>query len=85
MADATQIMYKHRELIALLLRDQGIKSGHWALSINFAFGAGAVAHQKDEAPSPAAFLTITEIGLQKADAAGPGTVDAAALSSAPPH
>ncbi len=79
MADVTQIMYQHLELIEMMLRHQGIKEGHWVLSVNFGFGAGGIQQPDTQIVNPSAIVGVVGIGLQRSDPGAPQSVDASKL------
>ena len=39
MAEIARIEFKNKDLVALMLKDQGIHEGHWVLQAKFSFGA----------------------------------------------
>lgn len=80
MADISQVMFTHQELVAALLRAQGIRSGHWSLTAHFQFMPSNFTIDNMGPPSPGAVVIVDQIGVQRVDAAMPGiTVDAAEL------
>jgi len=83
MAEATQIIYKHQELVTLMLKDQNIHDGIWMLAISFGFTVGNVGSSEADV-NPAAIVPIGGIGLQRAPQMGPLCVDAALVNPAPP-
>jgi hypothetical protein len=82
MAEATQLMYSHKELTALLLRDQDIHEGLYDLALEFQLAVGAVGPQPDAAV-PGVMVGVARIGLNKAPQKGPHTVDAAEVNPLP--
>lgn len=84
MPEATQFAYSHRELTTLMLRDRGIRSGHWMILVRFGHAAANVAPPSDDSGvvgpmGPATISVIVETGIQRVDEPGPLTVDAATL------
>ncbi len=82
MVEATQYVYKAKELTALLIKEQGIRKGLWQLLVNFGFGAANVG-QTEADVSPAAIVTVMGIGIQKVPEKTPITVDAAEVNPPP--
>lgn len=82
MAEATQITFKHEELVELMLKKQGIHEGIWGLFVNFGFSASNIGPTDTEV-SPAAIVGILGIGLQKFDKASNIAVDAAKVNPKP--
>jgi hypothetical protein len=79
MPKVSQIKYDLKELTALMLRDQGIRSGLWMLWTKWTFGATNVAPPEDQpggAVGPGAITVLTEVGIQAVEEPGPLSVDA---------
>jgi hypothetical protein len=79
MPKVSQIKYDLKELTALMLRDQGIRSGLWMLWTRWTFGATNIAPPEDQpggAVGPGAITVLTEVGIQAVEEAGPLSVDA---------
>ncbi len=83
MSQSTQIYFVAREIIELLLRSQNIREGHWALVLKFSTAVTNIALNGGDS-LPTAILQVPEIGLQRVDAAGPGSVDAALVNPSIP-
>lgn len=81
--EVSQVKYTHKELVTLMLKDQGIHEGLWSLLIGFGMGTANVGPNDDEL-SPAAIIPITNIGLQKGTALNGITVDAAVVNPRKP-
>lgn len=79
MAKTTTIKYDHQELAALMVKDQGIKEGHWMIQAHFSFAVSNVAGPKDGPSGPGTISVLTNLGIQQAAEPGPFTVDAATL------
>ena len=76
------IVYDLKELTALMLRDQGIRSGLWMLWTKWSFGATNIFPPEDQpggAAGPGAVSVVTEIGIQRVEEPGPLSVDASEL------
>ena len=83
MPEVGQITYSLKELTALMLRDQGIRSGLWMIWTRFGHTATNI-YPPEDAPSgavagPAVVSVLIEAGIQKALGPGPLTVDAAEI------
>jgi hypothetical protein len=81
MPEATQIVFKHKELVEILVKAQGIHDGIWGLFIRFGIGASNVGASETDI-QPAAIVPVTEIGLQKFDKETSISVDAAKVNPA---
>lgn len=79
MAEATQYIFDHREVVTALLKKQGIHEGIWSLVINFGFGAANVGQNEAEI-HPTAMIPVMGVGIQKAESTGPLAVDAAVVN-----
>lgn len=81
MPEATQFTYSHKELTELMVRDRGIRSGHWMILVRFGHTAANVAPPADDSTvvgpmGPATVSVIVDIGIQRVDEPGLLTVDA---------
>ena len=79
MPEATQIVFKHKELAELLVKAQGIHTGIWGLFIRFGIGASNIG-PSDAELQPAAIVPVLEIGLQKFEKETNLSVDAAKVN-----
>lgn len=79
MAEPTQYVFSHHEVVAALLKKQGIHEGIWSLIINFGFGAANVGPSEDQV-NPTAMIPVMGVGIQRADASGPLSVDASVVN-----
>lgn len=83
MAEATQIIFSHKEVVTALIKQQKIHNGIWMLAINFGFGASNVGQTPDGTDlNPAAIVPVIGIGLQKAAELNNMSVDAAVVNPA---
>jgi hypothetical protein len=64
MPETSQIVFSHKEVVELMLKQQGIHEGIWGLFVKFSLGASNVGPTQSEV-LPAAIVAITEVGLQK--------------------
>jgi hypothetical protein len=79
MAEATQISFKHAEIVELMLKKQEIHEGIWGLFIKFGMGASNVGPTETDL-NPAALIAVLEIGLQKFEKESNIAVDAARVN-----
>jgi len=82
MAETSQIMFTHKEVVEALIKQQGIHEGVWALLLQFGIQGANIALGSPN-PVPAAIVPIMGIGLQKADQVTSMSVDAAEVNPAP--
>ncbi|MER9901580.1 hypothetical protein [Mesorhizobium sp. M0130] len=64
MAQPTQYSFNLTEVTKLLLREQGIREGRWALGFELGFGAGAFGASEAES-RPGAMVTISALNIAK--------------------
>ncbi len=82
MPEVGQITYGLKELTALMLRDQGIRSGLWMVQATF---GQSVTNITSPASDPIGFggpgvvSVLLQIGIQRAKEPGPLTVDASQI------
>jgi hypothetical protein len=79
MPEATQIVFKHKELAEILVKHQGINDGIWGLFINFGIGASNIGPSEADL-QPAAIVPVLAIGLQKFEKETNLSVDAAKVN-----
>jgi hypothetical protein len=79
MPEATQIVFKHKELAELLVKSQGIHEGIWGLFLRFGIGGSNVGPSEADL-NPAAIVPVLEIGLQKFEKETNISVDAAKVN-----
>lgn len=78
MPETTQMIYSHKELTELILRDRGITSGHWAIYIKFRL-VGANVELDEGDLKPVAMTFVESIGVTRVEAPNPLSVDASKL------
>jgi hypothetical protein len=85
MPEANQYMFKHKELVTMMIKETGLHEGKWMLSVNFGFAAINAGPGPDQM-NPTAMAGIQAIGLQKAADDSPPAlvVDAAEVNPRPP-
>ncbi len=79
MAESTQIVFKHTELVEALVKHQGIHEGIWGLFVKFGLQAVNVGASESDL-MPAALIAMLEVGLQKFDKENNIAVDAAKVN-----
>ena len=81
--EASQINFKHKEVLELLIRQAKIHEGKWMLSVGFNFGAGNAGPSVEET-YPTAFVSLANIGIAKASSDAPESLvlDAAVVNPA---
>lgn len=82
MAEATQIMFEHKELATILVKQQGIHKGHWALSVLFGLSAANVTgtFQGESRMCPTAILPVLNVGIRALDVPNDMSVDASKVN-----
>lgn len=82
MPEVSQYDFSHQELLTILVREAGVKTGKWTLVMNFGFTAGNYGPNPDEVV-PGAFTAVTKVGIAKANEGSPENlvVDAAEVAS----
>jgi hypothetical protein len=77
MAEAKQYTFSFKELATLLVREQGIKEGHWGIAVRFGIqGANIGSSPAGNDLVPAAIVPVLEVGIQRFDSPNALTVDA---------
>ena len=82
MAETSQIIFSHKEVVAALIKQQGIHEGIWGLWVKFGI-QGANLGPGPTNLMPAAIVPLLEIGLQKFEEVTNLSVDAAEVNPAP--
>ncbi len=80
MAEVTQYLFPHRELVETLIRKQRLHEGIWMLTFQLGMGMVNVPSPTSGEPVPAATVAIMSVGLQKTDKEGPMALDAAKVN-----
>jgi hypothetical protein len=84
MAEAIQYMFDHREVVELLVKQQGLHEGEWMLSLELVQAAATVPGPDGKSIFPAALSMVQRIGLKKHDGAPSNlTVNAAEVNPLP--
>lgn len=79
MAESTQIVFKHKEVVEALLKHHGLHEGIWGLYIRFGLQAVNIGITENDL-MPAAVVPLMEIGLQKFENENNIAVDAAKVN-----
>jgi hypothetical protein len=79
MAESTQMMFTHKEVVECLVKKQGLTEGIWGLFVKFGMLAANIGPTPTEIV-PTAMVGLLEIGLQKMDKESNITVDAAKVN-----
>ena len=82
MAESTQIVFTHKEVVEALLKRQGIHEGIWGIYVKFGI-KGANVGASDSDLMPAAIVPVLQIGLQKFETENNLSVDAAKVNPIP--
>jgi hypothetical protein len=83
MPEATSYMFKHKELLEMLIKKAGLHQGRWILAVNFGFSGGNMGPNPEEV-SPGAVVAVLGIGIAQAQPDSPPglTLDAAEVNPA---
>jgi hypothetical protein len=79
LAEPTQYMLSHKELVTALVKHQGLTQGIWQLAVNFGFGASNVGENVNGL-NPAAIIPVIGIGIQLVTTESNLTIDASTLA-----
>jgi hypothetical protein len=83
MAQATQLMFTHQEVVTALLKKENIHEGIWTLSVQFGLGAANLAPSEGSPDvNPAAIVPVLKIGIQRGEQLNSMSVDAAVVNPA---
>lgn len=86
MAEPTQFMLSHKELVTAIVKQAGVHDGRWWLVVNFAFGTGNFGPSEEQV-SPGVAVGIQAVGIQREtpEARSPAglVIDAAEVNPAP--
>ena len=81
MAEPTQILFSHKEVVEALVKKHGIHDGIWGIYVRFALKAANIG-VSDSDLLPAAIIPVVELGLQKFEKENNISVDAAKVNPA---
>jgi hypothetical protein len=81
MPEVNQILFNHRELLEILIKQAGVHDGKWMIAVNFGFGPGSFGPAPDQM-APGAVVAVLQIGISRAAAETPEpmTLDAAVVN-----
>lgn len=82
MAEVTQFMFSHKEVVTALIKQQGIHAGIWTLSVQFGMNAANIQTDATEDVIPAAIIPVLKIGIQRAELLNNLSVNAAEVNPA---
>ncbi len=78
MAENIRVNYSNRELVVLMLKDQGIHEGNWVLAANLTFSAMNIGKLPDGSDaSPAGIVALTGVLIDRVPEPLPFSVNAA--------
>ena len=81
MAEITHITYTNKELLILMLKDQGIHEGNWVFGAQFVFTAMNIGQSQDGSDaSPASVTAIKSIHIERVPESLPFSVNAAEVN-----
>lgn len=81
MAEITQINYTNKELLVMLLKEQGIHEGNWILGAKLTFSAMNIGLSPDSSDvSPAGVVAITGVVIERVQEPLPFSVDASVVN-----
>jgi len=81
MAESTQLVFKHKEVVEALIKHHGLHDGVWGLFVRFGISAMNVGTSEADL-MPAAVIPVVEIGLQKFENENNIAVDAGRVNPA---
>ena len=81
MPESSQIVFDYRELAGILVKQQGIHTGHWGIFVRFGLGAANM-DTPEAGMLPTAIVPLREVGIQKFSEPNSLTVDAAKVNPA---
>lgn len=81
MSEISQVDYTNRELLAMMLKDQGIHEGNWVLAAQLTFSAMNIGQLPDGSDaSPAGVVAVTGVRIERIPAPLPFSVNAAEVN-----
>jgi hypothetical protein len=84
MAEATQYVFDHKEVVEALVKKQNIHEGIWGIYIEFGLAAININSGADgKTVTPSAIAGVQKIGIQRFPEPNNLTVDAAVVNPAP--
>ncbi len=84
MVETTKFIYSNKELVVMMLKDQGIHEGNWVLAANLSFTAMNVGQLPDGSDaSPAGVVAVTGVLIERVPESLPFSVNAAEANPKP--
>lgn len=81
MAEIAQILYTNKELLVMLLKDQGTHEGNWVLGAKFNFSAMNIGQMQDGSDvAPAGVVGLNGLILERVPEPLPFSVNAAEVN-----
>jgi len=78
MVETTRLIYSNKELVVMMLKDQGIHEGNWVLAANLSFTAMNFGQLPDGSDaSPAGVVAVTGVLIERVPEPLPFSVNAA--------
>jgi hypothetical protein len=85
MAEITQFEYSNKELVMLMLKDQGVHEGHWHLAVKLGFSALNLGEKTDGTDaSPAGAVAFTGARIVRVPEPLPFSVNATEVNPKKP-
>jgi len=81
MAEANQYVFSHKQLAAILVKEQNLHEGLWTIQYSFGIGGANVGPNPQEL-TPTAIVPILAVALARAQEPNALTVDAAEVNPA---
>lgn len=81
MAEIDQYTFTHSEVVAALIKEQGIHEGIWNLVVEFGLAAVNMGPSEDQL-FPTAIVPVQKIGIVRGDKLSKLSVDAATVNPA---
>jgi hypothetical protein len=78
---SNEYVLSHHDVVKAIIIDQNIHEGFWTLNVNF----NVAASHGPQLPDPCLAVTITGIGIMRAEAADPFAIDAALVNPTAPR
>ncbi len=76
--------YTPKDILRLLIKQEGVHEGHWILAVNFGFSASNVGQSENgEDACPAGIVALQKVALQQVPEVLPFSLDAAVVNPAP--
>jgi hypothetical protein len=84
MVETKRIIYSNKELVVMMLKEQGIHEGNWVLAANLSFTAMNVGQLADGSDaSPAGVVAVTGVCIDRVPESLPFSVNAAEANPKP--